>query len=395
MADDTIPVSAEQARWHRLRRCGLVTPFASPEAVARALFGVQAQITSAARLALWHRCGSPPSGGRLSGGLEIEAAIEEHRTLVRAWGQRGTLHLYAADDWPVVCAATAARTIGSHEKMIRRLEAKDGSRTMASLEAARALALEILERAPDHRVSKDDLAREGDEAMARGSYGALLSLCLEGHGFRVDSGDAGAAVLGWRPKLLPDLPWQPPAFESAMIEAARRFFSTYGPAREADFRYWLSASAAETKPVVAALRDAGELVEVAVDDGSGSVIQLVTRDELPALLESPPPPSKWPVRLLGRFDPLILAHADKGCWVQPEHYKRVWHHTHVEAVFLVHGRIRGVWRTKRLTRGLKIQLQVFGKPLPVYAERAVGRQAEAVAGFSGVPLLGLKTSVVG
>lgn len=376
---DLSPLNAEQVRWHRLRRGGLVTPFASPASAARALFGIQAQVNSAARLALRHRL--PP-------GLDVEAAIADG-TLVRAWGQRGTLHLYAAEDWPIVCAASSAREIGGYEKMVRRLEAKDGSRTMAALEAARALALELLERPPEYRVSKDDLAREGDEALAKASYGALLSLCLQGHGCRVDTGDAGVAVLRWRRQLLPDLPWQLPDFEAAMIEAGRRYWSAYGPAREADFRYWLSASAAETKPVVAALRDAGELVEVEVETGAGSVTQLAARDDSEALSERPPPPSKWPVRLLGRFDPLILAHADKGCWIEPEHYKKVWHHTHVEAVLLVHGRIRGVWRTKRLARGLKIRLQVFGKPLPAYVERAVGRRAEEVADFAGVPLLAL------
>ncbi len=379
-------VTAEQARWHRLRRSGLVTPFATPEAAARALFGVQAQVNSAARLALWHRLAGSHS--------VIEAAIGDERTLVRSWGQRGTLHLYAASDWPTVCAAMAERVIAGHEKMIRRLEAKDGSRTMAALESARALALEILERGPDHRVSKEDLAREGGDAEARASYGALLSLCMKGHGCRVDTGDSGAAVLASRAKWLPGLRWRPPAEGPATVEAARRFWSAYGPAKETDFRYWLAASAAETRPVVGALRDGGELAEVAVEDGAGAGTQLVTSDDLPALLEKPPPPKQWPVRLLGRFDPLILAHADKACWVDAEHYKRVWHHTHVEAVLLVHGRIRGTWRTKRLARGLKIQLQLFGRPLPAYVERAVRSQAEAVAGFLETDLLGVGMSSV-
>ena len=44
-----------QVRWFRLRRSGLVDPFDSPEAGARALAGVQAQILPAAALALWNR----------------------------------------------------------------------------------------------------------------------------------------------------------------------------------------------------------------------------------------------------------------------------------------------------------------------------------------------------
>ncbi len=45
----------EQIRWFRLRRNGLVEPFATPEATASALAGVQAQILPAALLARWNR----------------------------------------------------------------------------------------------------------------------------------------------------------------------------------------------------------------------------------------------------------------------------------------------------------------------------------------------------
>ena len=41
-------LTEEQIRWFRLRRSGLVEPFASPEAAAASLAGVQAQILPAA-----------------------------------------------------------------------------------------------------------------------------------------------------------------------------------------------------------------------------------------------------------------------------------------------------------------------------------------------------------
>lgn len=119
------------------------------------------------------------------------------------------------------------------------------------------------------------------------------------------------------------------------------------------------------------------------------------REDLSALTEPPPPPKKWPVHLLGRFDPLLLAHADKRCWVDPEHYRRVWHGTHIEPVLLVAGRIRGVWRYRRTARGVTINLQLFDSAkLPAHVQRAVGEQAHAIAAFFGVPLLDVRTSVV-
>ena len=48
-------LTAEQIRWFRLRRSGLIEPFATPEEAASHLVGVQAQIFPAAGLALWNR----------------------------------------------------------------------------------------------------------------------------------------------------------------------------------------------------------------------------------------------------------------------------------------------------------------------------------------------------
>ena len=71
-------VTADQVRWFRLRKSGLAgSKFASPEDAAHALFGVQAQINSAGRLALWHRLTSPESDDADQTKLEIETSIQE------------------------------------------------------------------------------------------------------------------------------------------------------------------------------------------------------------------------------------------------------------------------------------------------------------------------------
>ena len=99
--------------------------------------------------------------------------------------------------------------------------------------------------------------------------------------------------------------------------------------------------------------------------------------------------------MLGRFDPLLLAHADKTCWVDRKHYQRVWHQTQIEAVLLVQGRIRGIWRYQRKARGWTIHLQLFDSvKLPAHVQRVLEQQAKAVAKFFGVPLVEVKTSAV-
>ena len=77
--------------------------------------------------------------------------------------------------------------------------------------------------------------------------------------------------------------------------------------------------------------------------------------------ESPAPRrAAWPLRLLHRFDPLLLAHKDKAWIVDPERYKAVWRKAgYVEAVILRRGRVAGTWGYERATRGTVVWLAPF------------------------------------
>src|ERR687895_138756 len=60
--------------------------------------GIQAQLTSAAEMALWARVD----------GLtweDVQSALWRDRTLVKTWAMRGTLHLLSARDLPLYVAA--------------------------------------------------------------------------------------------------------------------------------------------------------------------------------------------------------------------------------------------------------------------------------------------------
>src|SRR3982751_6461051 len=77
------------------------------KAVERVL-GVQAQVLSAAELSVGARVDALTHD-------DIQAALWKDRTLVRAWAMRGTLHLFAAQDLPLVVAARNAT--GSRHKL--------------------------------------------------------------------------------------------------------------------------------------------------------------------------------------------------------------------------------------------------------------------------------------
>jgi len=91
----------DRVRARRLARNHLLepTPPGRLAEVARDVCGIQAQVMSAAELAL---------GARVAGLTQQDVRDElwERRRLVKTWSIRGTLHLLAADDLPVWISAT-------------------------------------------------------------------------------------------------------------------------------------------------------------------------------------------------------------------------------------------------------------------------------------------------
>src|SRR5256712_7880586 len=69
------------------------------EKVVSDLCGVQAQVLSYAALAIWARV----EGITMQ---DVQDALWKHRSLVKTWCMRGTLHLISASDLPVYVAAS-------------------------------------------------------------------------------------------------------------------------------------------------------------------------------------------------------------------------------------------------------------------------------------------------
>ncbi|MEE2778225.1 MAG: crosslink repair DNA glycosylase YcaQ family protein [Acidobacteriota bacterium] len=117
----------------------------------------------------------------------------------------------------------------------------------------------------------------------------------------------------------------------------------------------------------------------------GGHILLCRTADLDDLCEKPPP-SRWPVKLLPRFDALVLATKDKSWLIEKANYSKVWRPAaHVEAVLMVGGRIGSTWRYDRLARGLRVRISPFA-PLATTVAKAAEREAAATANFLGVDL---------
>ena len=333
-----IPVLAltdEQVRWFRQRRSGLVTPFGTPEETAAGLAGVQAQILSAATLALWNRSAT---------GAETAAALAgrlfEARSLLRLWGQRHTLHLFASADWPVIHAAFAGR------------------RTWWERQAAKGAEIDLL-------AYREGTARVGELLKERGTlsrkelraanldlppalfspWGGVFAELVRTGVACLARWEGGEARYAHREHWLPGHVWEPRTSAEAIGELGRRYFRCYGPASLGDFAYWLGLTGAAARAGMETWQE--ELVPVETPAG-GRRRQFVWSADVASLTESPPEREEWPVRMLGRFDPLLLAHREKD-WVVPDaYYDRVWRPAgHIEGVVLEHGRAIATWRYER------------------------------------------------
>ena len=371
-------LSEEQIRWFRLRRSGLVEPFATPEAAAGSLAGVQAQILPASLLALRNRAAA---GASTEG--ELTARLFVERTLIRLWGQRHTLHLYAAADWPTVQAAFAGRRTWWE----RQADSPDSSLNPAAFREGIARAAELLRARGT--LSRKELRASGVPMPPElfspwgGVFAELVRIGEACHA-RWEGGEARYAH---REHWLPGAPWQPPTAADANAELARRYFAGYGPASAGDFAYWRAGSlAGESRRAFEAVT--GELAEVEVEtNATGRGPRLYARrTDLDELFAPPPPREEWPVRTLGRFDPLLLAHRDKDWVVPARFYDRVWRPAgHIEAVVLEHGRAVATWRYDRIGAGtLAVRVFPFKRGLGRHVGQAVRQQAKEVARFFGL-----------
>jgi hypothetical protein len=362
-------------RWFRLQRSGLVTPFATPEAAAAALFGIQAQILPAGALALWNRTIGLSEDG-------FNHLLYTERTLVKLWGQRGTLHLYASRDWPLLCAARSINRTWNEQQVAD----EEGARHEALVEQVAAL---LKER---ETLGRSDLRAAGLELDDHhySAWGGIFADLVR-RGYACHAGRVGnEGHFAHRERWLPDLTWHPPGADEANIEVMRRFFAAYGPATIQDFSYWRYVPLAHIRPWQQTL--AAELTEVEVEGRP----MFVLRSGLDELLAQPPERAAWPIQMLYRFDPYLLAHKDKGWVTDSDFYKQIWRPAgHIEGIVLAHGRAAATWRYDRKGRGLVITVAPF-KKLPRSVQRAVEQRAPQIALFFGAPLLDIsfKTPVV-
>ena len=312
--------------------------------------------------------------------VHLERALYEQRTLVRMLGMRRTLWVVPRELVPVVDAA-ASRAVAANER--RRLEkfvadsgVSDDPATW--IDAAEAAALTALaargeastsELAGDHPLLAERL-RLGMGTRWETEVGAatriLPLLAVEGMVVRDrPRGGWTGSQYRWAPiDRLGVLESVDPA--AARAELLRRWLAAFGPATEADIRWWTGWTARDAR---AALADVAH-VEVDVDGVAG---YLLAGDV------EPEPAAEPAAALVPSLDPTAMGWKVRDWYLGP----------HVDAVFDGNGnagptvwwdgRVVGGWAQRKSGELVHLLLEDVGAD----AERAVAAEAERLARWLG------------
>jgi hypothetical protein len=295
---------------------------------------------------------------------DVEAALADG-TIVRTWALRGTIHLVAAADLRWIVGLAGARSIARAAGRFRQL-----GLVGATLARARDVVLRAVARGTP--VLRLDLMRALDDAgispqNQRGVH-VLWRLAHEGlicFGPKQGKQETFILVDAWVRAA------RSPA-SSGLPALALRYFTSHGPATDADFAWWSGLSLGEARSAVEQVRP--ELVaekheEVTYWRSAGRL----------------PPTRRTAAFLLPVFDELLVGYDDRRAVVAPPYHGRVHRGGLLGPIAVIDGRAIATWRRTLSRRGLSVTIDPF-EPLGSGPRAAIDRAAERYANFLSLPL---------
>ncbi|MGV9772631.1 winged helix DNA-binding domain-containing protein [Streptosporangium sp. NPDC003464] len=360
-------------------------PVGVPELVGR-LLAVQAQDVAAAALAFRARSTALTRA-------DVESARQD-RSIVRAWGPRGTLHYVLPEDlgWLTSLSGPALA-----RQAVRRIGQEGVSGSPEALLAAVTLALEgqgpltkaeLGERLASRGVPATGQAIVHLAALAAAHGLAVLGPCRRPDGARGpaapapgtgSSGRGGAPGAG-KPTYVHAADWlgapvlSPFDRDRSLAELARRYLRAHAPATPADLAAWSGLPLGDARTGWRLI--AGSLEQA---PGGGWRLRGSTPDPGPG---SEPGPAPHVVRLLPAFDEYLLGWHTRSAVLADAHARAVHPGGGVlRPTVLVDGVLRGTWS---LT-GAGLAVRPF-ETLPAGAGPLLAAEVEDVARFLGRPL---------
>jgi hypothetical protein len=331
-------------RWDRIlgwrMRRQLLDPVGQLDvpATVRATCGIQAQVASAAELAVALRR-DPPVPDAASTALN-------HRALLRTWAMRGTLHLLAPQD-----AAAYLSLVGAVRTWERPAWQRSFGLSAAEIELLAEAVTDILDgRVVEREELIDEIAarsgsRHLDEHL-RSGWGAVLKP-LAVMGLLCNGPSRGTRVTFTSPRSWVENWSGVPAPAEAARVVIPAYLRAYGPAQLETFDAWLTRGRSRKSDLRAwfdMLTEEGVLTTVEVEDETKPFYAVAA--ELEELNDARPSDA---LRLLGGFDQYVLGPGTADTRIVPAEQRAFVSKTAgwIAPVVVKRGRVIGTWSFER------------------------------------------------
>lgn len=335
--------------------------------------GMQAQVMSAAELAIWARVDDLGPKG-------VQVALWQDRTLVKTWAMRAALHLIAAADLPLY---VAARSLHEPRNWLRYFGYYGVTKT--EYEAFVAAVPQILGSEP---MTREELATAAAEHVGSDKLRDIVlskgwGTPLKPSAWRGDlcfGPNRGRNVTFVRPSAWIGA-WQPIEPYAALQEVARRYLRTYGTTTPELFARWWKIGLTPARRLFQSIK--GELEAVEVEGWPA----LALRTTLEAMQR---PAEPGIVRLLPLFDAYTIG-LGRGAEIEPllpkAHQNLVYRpQGWISAVVLVDGCIQGVWEYKSQRTQTRVAVHMFSSPTAAI-RKALDGEAERLCSFLGARII--------
>ena len=339
------------ARQHLLRRADVSVL----EALDR-LIALQAQAAQAPYFALWTRL-------KAFAPQDLSALVED-LGVARGTLMRGTLHVAAAADFAAIRPLI--------QRGLYRFLTEGGvhGRALAGLDPANVAvaARDLLRQGPLTTAQlRDALAKRwpdrDPQALAMAARIGLPMLQLPPRGLWGQGGQPTLAAMADR--------LETPEPGLTLADLVRRYLAAFGPASVADAQTWLGLS--RLAPTFEDLRP--RLAVFRGEDG-GDLFDLPEA-------ERPSGETQAPVRFLGEFDNVLLAHDDRTRIMSADHKRRLYTTNGiVRAAVLVDGFTAGRWRIEDGKAESVLRVELFDKASKPVA-RALTEEGTRLLTFAG------------